>query len=107
MKQLSESQILEIASKSISKIKNTENPYKNLSFVDKIFEGCDALVIEGVKGLVKQNFKGQLRVNLFESANLSPAHHLYNYLYEHNLLSKYNSVAEYMNYPSATQLKKK
>lgn len=107
MKQLSESQIVEIASKSINKIKDTENPYKNLSFVDNIFEGCDASVVEAVKGLVKENFEGRLKINLFESANMTPAHHLYNYLYEHNLLSKYNSVAQYMNYPNSAELLKK
>lgn len=107
MKQLNESQIIEIASKSIAKIKKSENPYKNLSFVDKIFEGVNPSIISDVKGLVKENFQGNLKTNLFESPQLTPAHHLYNYLYENNLLSKYNSVAEYMNYPNSVELFKK
>jgi hypothetical protein len=104
---LSENQILEIAKKSINKIKATKNPYKNLAFVDNIFEGCDKQIKEDVKSLVKEQYRGKLKTNLFENKKLSAAHHLYNYLYENNLLSKYGSIAEYMDYPSANQLKKK
>lgn len=109
MNNLSEKQIIEIAEKSISKIKISEgaNLYKNLAFVDKIFEGYDSTIINEIKQLVKEDFQGNLQVNLFESSNLSTYHHIYNYLYEHNLLSKYNEIADYMNYPTAGELTKK
>lgn len=67
----------------------------------------DKNIIQDVKNILKENFTGKLNKNLFESVNLTPAHHLYNYLYENNLLSKYNLIAEYMNYPTGTNLKKK
>lgn len=104
---LTESEIIKIAETSINKIKSGTNPYKNLQFVDKIFESCEPQIIESVKKLLKGNFEGSLNENLFVGEQLSAAQHLYNYLYEHNLLSKYPMIAEYMNYPSINKLKKK
>jgi hypothetical protein len=53
---------------------------------------------------VKGNFKGSLHENVFIKETLSPAQHLYNYLYENNMLSKYDELAEYMDYPSVSEL---
>lgn len=107
MENLSENKIIEIAKNTIANIKESDNPYINLRFIDEIFEGCNCKLIEDVKSIVKEDFTGQLSENLFESQSLSPAHHLYNYLYENVVLSKYNEVATFMNYPSASNLKKK
>lgn len=105
MQKLTENEIIKIAETSINKIKAGANPYKNLQFVDKIFESCEPQIVESVKKLLKGNFEGSLNENLFVGEQLSTPQHLYNYLYEHNLLSKYPLVAEYMNYPSIKVLK--
>jgi hypothetical protein len=107
MQQLTEKEIIKIAESSIKKIKNGTNPYKNLNFVDEALKGNDKIIIESVKNLLKGKFEGTLNENLFIGEQLSTPQHLYNFLYEHNLLSSYQVIAEYMNYPSIKNLKKK
>lgn len=59
-----------------------------------------------IKKIIKGEFKGKINENIFaiQPKNLKTQHHLYNYLYENNNLSKYNVIAEYMNLPSASQM---
>jgi hypothetical protein len=103
---ITEQKINELVQKTLAKIKSTDNPYENLKFVTEIFKDSPSNLQHSIKHIIKRKFNGLINKNLFESAsiNLSPAHHLYNFLYEHNLLSKYNQVAEYMNYPNITSL---
>lgn len=104
MQNISEEKIVELAKRAIQQIKESDNPYKNMSFVNTIFEDCSQDISEDIKNILKEKYNGQLNENLFTESAL-PAHkHLYNYLYENNLLSKYNLVAEYMNYPKANTL---
>ena len=108
MKKLSEAEIINIAEATIAKIrKSPENPYKNLLFVEQILKEASPAHIKDVKGILKEQFKGQLTENLFKGNSPSKPQHLYNYLYEHNLLSKYNELADYMNFPPAHELSKK
>lgn len=103
---ITEQKINELVQKTLAKIKSADNPYENLKFVNEIFKDSPSNVKHSIKNLIKRQFKGVLNKNLFESVSkdLTPAQHLYNFLYEHNLLSKYDQVAEYMNYPTITQL---
>lgn len=103
---ITEQKINELVQKTLAKIKSADNPYENLKFVNEIFKDSPSNLKHSIKNLIKRQFKGVLNKNLFESVSkdLSPAQHLYNFLYEHNLLSKYDQVAEYMNYPTITQL---
>lgn len=107
MKKFTEKEILALAEQTIKKIKNSnDNPYKNLSFVNEIFKS-QPKIIDDVKNILKGNFKGNLTENLFKGKELTKAQHFYNFLYENNLLSKYDEVADYMNFPNITQLNKK
>ncbi len=108
MQKFTEEQIIKITETAINNIKKGNNPYKNLKFVDDIFEGYENHnIVKSVKSILKENFEGKINENLFIGEQLSTPQHLYNYLYEQNLLSKYTEIAEYMNYPPITQLKKK
>ena len=105
MKKYTLEQIVQLAENAVKRIKNSpENPYNNLAFVDGIFESFSPSTRKDIKNLVKGNFKGNLHENVFIKETLSPAQHLYNYLYENNMLSKYDELAEYMDYPSVSEL---
>lgn len=104
MQKISKEKIAQLAEKAIIEIKKNGNPYKNMMFVEDIFKGTSAQICEDVKNIIRGKFSGQLNENLFVEAQLPNYKHLYNYLYENNLLSKYNLVAEYMNYPTAGNL---
>jgi hypothetical protein len=105
MKKYTFEQIVQLAENAVKRIKNSpENPYNNLAFVDGIFESFSPSTRKDIKNLVKGNFKGSLHENVFIKETLSPAQHLYNYLYENNMLSKYDELAEYMDYPSVSEL---
>lgn len=104
MQNITEEKIVELAQRAIQQIKESDNPYKNMSFVNTIFEGYSQNISEDVKNILKERYTGQLNENLFTESQLPVHKHLYNYLYENNLLSKYNLVAEYMNYPKANTL---
>jgi len=105
MKKYTLEQIVQLAENAVKRIKNSpENPYNNLAFVDGIFESFSPSTRKDIKNLVKGNFKGSLHENVFIKETLSPAQHLYNYLYENNMLSKYDELAEYMDYPSVSEL---
>lgn len=108
MKEINKKEFLRIVEQSIKKIKSSDdNPYKELKFVDAIFESSNKHIVN-IKNILKGEFKGNLQENLFKNnGDTTKAQHLYNYLYEHNLLSKYTEVADYMNFPPATELKKK
>lgn len=105
MKKYTLEQIVQLAENAVKRIKNSpENPYNNLAFVDGIFESFSPSTRKDIKNLLKGNFKGNLHENVFIKETLSPAQHLYNYLYENNMLSKYDELAEYMDYPSVSEL---
>lgn len=105
MKKYTFEQIVQLAENAVKRIKNSpENPYNNLAFVDGIFESFSPSTRKDIKNLLKGNFKGNLHENVFIKETLSPAQHLYNYLYENNMLSKYDELAEYMDYPSVSEL---
>lgn len=95
-----EDKILKIVENTIKTIKEGENPYKDLQFVNEALKGKSDKIIEDVKNILKETFVGQLSENLFIGESLTTEQHLYNYLYENNCLSGYKMIAEYMLFPS-------
>ena len=105
MKKYTFEQVVQLAENALARIKRSpENPYKNLKFVDKIFESASPSTRQDIKNLLRGNFKGHLQENVFSTPSPSKPQHLYNYLYENNMLSKYDELAEYMDFPSVTEL---
>lgn len=83
------------------------NKHKSLKIVDTIFEGYHPNFKETIKEIIREESIGTKANVLFEStkkSSLTPAHHLYNFLYEHNALSKYIQLAEEIDYPSGRDL---
>ena len=93
---------IKLLNKEVNLLK--ESPlYKGLKFVEIILEGESDSVISDVKGIIQNKFSGILKESCFRRPTLTKAHHLYNYLFEHNLLSKYSQLAENCGYPTTKQ----
>jgi hypothetical protein len=83
------------------------NKNKSLKIVDQIFEGYSSQFKQTIKEIIRGESIGTKNNSLFESVRKSdmlPAHHLYNFLYENNALSKYVDLAEEIDYPSSRDL---